>query len=186
MKFTGFYKKQVFMYLFKTRKECFLKAFENRHGTLLRFLCSSHLKSSMEKMFLRISQNSQENTCIRVSILINLHVPSLQLYRKKLPRHRCFPVNSANFQDHLFFQNTSEQLLLNFAKENEASENRISNRWFYLFWSFIYKSYCIVTNISLQINVAYNSVWLNCIHLRSVFSHLWAISTVCDSSVTRL
>ena len=29
----------------------------------------------------------------------------------------------------------------------KASENEISNRWFYLFWSFIFKSYCMVTNI---------------------------------------
>ena len=46
-----------------------------------------------------------------------------------------------------FFSNTLGQLLLNFTNEKKASENEISNRWFLLFRSFIYKSYCIVTNI---------------------------------------
>ena len=65
MKFTG-------LYLFKTRKvwnviywQCFLKAFENRNGKLL-FFRSNHLKSSVKKSFLKISQISQENTCVRV------------------------------------------------------------------------------------------------------------------------
>ena len=40
----------------------------------------------VKKLFLRISQNSQENTCARVSFLI-----------KKRLRHRCFPVNFAKF-----------------------------------------------------------------------------------------
>ena len=85
-----FTKNKVFMYLFKTSKVCnviyyqsFLKAFENQHGKLLRFLRSSHLRSSIKKVFLKILQNSQENTCIRVPILINLHVSGLQLYQKR-------------------------------------------------------------------------------------------------------
>ena len=40
---------------------------------------------SVKKVFLEISQNSQENTCARVSFLI-----------KRL-WHRCFPMNFAKF-----------------------------------------------------------------------------------------
>ena len=36
-----------------------------------------------EKMFLEISQNSQENSCARVSFLIKLLAPGLQLYQKR-------------------------------------------------------------------------------------------------------
>ena len=39
-----------------------------------------------------------------------------------------------------------------FTNENKASENEVSNWWFYLFWSFIYKSYCIVTIIRRPAN----------------------------------
>ena len=36
-----------------------------------------------KKVFLKILQNSQENTCARVSFLIKLHTPGLQLYWKE-------------------------------------------------------------------------------------------------------
>ena len=36
-----------------------------------------------EKMFLEISQNSQENSCAKVSFLIKLLAPGLQLYQKR-------------------------------------------------------------------------------------------------------
>ena len=42
-------------------------------------------------MFLEILQNSQENTCVRVSFLIKTW--DLQLYLKKRLWHMCFPVN---------------------------------------------------------------------------------------------
>ena len=37
-------------------------------------------RSSVKKVFLEILQNSQENTCARVSILIKLQTWDLQLY----------------------------------------------------------------------------------------------------------
>ena len=37
-------------------------------------------RCSVKKVFLEISQNSQENTCARVSFLIKLQVSGLQLY----------------------------------------------------------------------------------------------------------
>ena len=57
-------------------------------------------RCSVKKVFLAISQNSQENTCARVSSL------------KKRLRHRCFPVNFAKFLGTRFLQNTSGRLLL--------------------------------------------------------------------------
>ena len=68
-----FIKNKVCMYLFKIRKvwnviywQCFLKAFENQNGKLLRFFWSSHLRSSVEYGILKSSQNSQVNTCVGV------------------------------------------------------------------------------------------------------------------------
>ena len=57
-----------------------------------------------EKVFLEISQNSQENTCAVVSFSIKLQ--ALFLLKKRL-WHRCVPVNFAKFQEHLFFKSTS-------------------------------------------------------------------------------
>ena len=48
-------------------------------------------------MFLKISQNSQENTCAWVSFLIKLQASGIRpatLLKKRL-RHRCYPMNFA-------------------------------------------------------------------------------------------
>ena len=50
-------------------------------------------RCSVREVFLEISQNSQENTCVRVSFLIKLQ----SLW------HRCFPVNFAKFLRTPFF-----------------------------------------------------------------------------------
>ena len=50
---------------------------------------------SVKKMFLEISQNSQENTCARVSFLIKLQAWPATLLKKRLC-HKCFPVNFVN------------------------------------------------------------------------------------------
>ena len=63
-----------------------------------------------KKVFLEISQNSQENTCGRVSFLITL--PET-LLRKRL-WHKRFPVNFAKFLRTSILQNTSGRLLLYF------------------------------------------------------------------------
>ena len=55
------------------------------------------LRGSVKKVFLKILQNSQENTCISVSVLIKL--------RKRL-WHRCFSARTP------FLQNTSSGLLM--------------------------------------------------------------------------
>ena len=53
-------------------------------------------------MFLEISQNSQGNTCARVSFLIKLQAPPATLLKKRL-WHRCFPVNFVKFIRTPFF-----------------------------------------------------------------------------------
>ena len=60
-----------------------------------------------KKMFLEISQ---ENTCAKVSFLINLTF-LIQLLKKRL-WHSCFPTNFAKFLRTRFSQNTSGRLLL--------------------------------------------------------------------------
>ena len=54
----------------------------------------------MEKMFLKISQNSQGDTCAEVSF--SLKLPAILL--KKRIQHRCFPVNFVKFIRTLFYR----------------------------------------------------------------------------------
>ena len=56
-----------------------------------------------KKLFLEILQNSQENTCARVSFLIKL----LATLLKKRLWYRRFPVNFVEFLRTSFLQNTS-------------------------------------------------------------------------------
>ena len=65
-------------------------------------------------MFLKISQNSQENTYARVSPVSSSLRPAILL--KKRLWHRCFPVNFVKFLITPFLQNTSRRLLLWFTK----------------------------------------------------------------------
>ena len=67
--------------------------------TLLKTYRSSHRRCSVKKVFLKISQNSQENTCVRVSFWLNLQVTGNFLWILW------------NFEEHLL-QNTSGGLLL--------------------------------------------------------------------------
>ena len=64
---------------------------------------SSHQKCSIKTLFLKISQNSLENTCARVCFWINLHLQgegaggrAVTLLKKWL-WHRCCPVNFVEF-----------------------------------------------------------------------------------------
>ena len=67
-----------------------------------------------KKVFLEISQNSQENTWARVSFLIKLQAGACNFIKKKRLGHMCFPKNFAKFLRTLFSQNTSRRLLLYF------------------------------------------------------------------------
>ena len=46
----------------------------------------------LKKAFLKNLQNSQENTCVRVSFLKKLQTQPATLLKKNI-KHRCFPVN---------------------------------------------------------------------------------------------
>ena len=61
-------------------------------------------RSSVKMVLLEISQNSQENTYARVSLLTKLHALGLRLATllKKRLWHRCVPVNFANFPTQVF------------------------------------------------------------------------------------
>ena len=87
-------------------EQCLLKTYllKNR---------SNHERCSIKKVFLEISQNSQENTCARVSFLIKL-----QALGK-------VPVNFAKFLRIPFLQNTSGQLLLKKTDFKEPSFFRL-------------------------------------------------------------
>ena len=61
---------------------------------------------SVEKVFLEIWQNSQENTCARTSFLIKLQALKRKVW------HRCFPVNFLKFLRTLFFTEHLWWLLL--------------------------------------------------------------------------
>ena len=67
-------------------------------------------RCSVKKMFLKISQNSQENACARASFLIKLHVQACNFIKKDtLVPHKCFLVNFAIllrtpfFKEHLWW-----------------------------------------------------------------------------------
>ena len=89
---------------------------------------SSHQRCSVKKVFLEISQNSQENTCARVSFLIKLQDWSARLLKKRLWQ-RCFPVNFAKFLRKPCLQNTSGRMLLNTAIIVINSKTSISHNF---------------------------------------------------------
>ena len=68
---------------------------------------SSHWRCSVGKVFLKILQISQENTC--VGMLLTKFVKS---FIKKRLQHRCFPVNFAKFLRTHFFNELLWGLLL--------------------------------------------------------------------------
>ena len=76
-------------------------------------------------VFLEISQNSQENTCARVSFLIKLQVAPAILLKKRL-WHWCFSMNFAKFLRTPFSQNTPGRLLLE--RESVTYDNIESNQ----------------------------------------------------------
>ena len=75
-------------------------------------------RCSVKKVFLDISQNSQENTYVKVSFLIKLQASGLRpatLLKKRLWR-RCFPVNLAKFLRTTFLIEPLRWLLLTILK----------------------------------------------------------------------
>ena len=77
--------------------------FRDRPVTLIKKVVQ---RCSVEKLFWEISQNPQENTCVRVSFLIRLQALGFRpatLLKKRL-WYRCFPVNVAKFLRTAFFR----------------------------------------------------------------------------------
>ena len=60
----------------------------------------------VKKVFLKISQNSDENTCVRVSFLIKLQELGCNFSKTETPI-RCFPVNFGTFLRADFFYRTT-------------------------------------------------------------------------------
>ena len=79
---------------------------------------SSHLRRSVRKGVL--SQNSQENTCARISFLIKLQATLL----KKRLWHKCFSCEFCEIFKNIFFTEPSGRLLLDitpvFTKDDPA------------------------------------------------------------------
>ena len=94
---------------------------------------SSHQRTSM---FLEILQNSQENTCARVSFLIKLQAVPATLLKKRF-WHGCFPVNFAKFLRTHFLQNTSGRLLLEYVRLHLHIQINNYNRYLKFFMLFL-------------------------------------------------
>ena len=62
---------------------------------------------SVKKTLLKVLQNSQENTCLRVSFLLKLKASGLKLYLKRDSGTDVFLWILRNFYKHPFLQNTS-------------------------------------------------------------------------------
>ena len=62
---------------------------------------------------LKKSQNSQRDTCVRVSFLIKLQAEACNFIKKRL-WYKCFPVNFTKFLRTLFFVEHLRWLLLRF------------------------------------------------------------------------
>ena len=69
-------------------------------------------RCSVQKIFLKFSQNSQENTCARVSFLIKL-LRLATLLKKRL-WHRCFSRGFCEIFKNIFFTEHLQRLLLKF------------------------------------------------------------------------
>ena len=90
--------------------ELFMKAFGREHShshsdVSFTFFLNTDVvvrKCFVKIMFLKISQNSQENTSVRVSFLISYKLSPATLLKKRLC-HRCFPVNFSKFLKTAFF-----------------------------------------------------------------------------------
>ena len=98
---------------------------------------SSHRRCSVKKLFLKISQISQENTCVR-------NAAGLQFcnFVKKRLQQWCFPVKFAELLRTPILKNIFERLLLQFLSHgscsllnviNLSTKNKIQRRGFIFF-----------------------------------------------------
>ena len=90
--------------IFSMNSTIFMKEASSFLKKIVLLFRSSHWRCSVKKVFLKISQNSQDNTCVRVSLLMKLKASDPQLYLKERLWRRCFPVNVAKFLRAPFLQ----------------------------------------------------------------------------------
>ena len=81
-----------------------------------------------KKLFLKISQNSQEYTCAWISFLIKLQAYPATLLKKRF-RYWCFPVNFAKCLKTASLLNTSGRLLTVFWCFQGVEKGCIGNKW---------------------------------------------------------
>ena len=83
-------------------------------------------------MFLKISQNLQENTCVRASFSIKMQAWRMKLYQKQRLQRRCFPMNYANFLRTTFYKTSlaaaSVTVYVNIL--NKAYSTMCTNRYY--------------------------------------------------------
>ena len=77
------------------------------HSYLVELHRNSHRRCSKKKVFLKILQNSQENTCARVSFSEKLADRGPATVLKKRLWHKSFPVNFVKFLRTSFLNTTS-------------------------------------------------------------------------------
>ena len=93
--------KLFYCYLENSFRRCSIKKmfyFSHRNKKTLESLSFSYDYGSVKKVLLKISQNSQENTCECWSVFLN-KVACLRLATllKGRVQYKCFPVNSVRF-----------------------------------------------------------------------------------------
>ena len=106
-------------------------------------------RCSVKKMFLKISQNSQENTCARVSLLIKFQAWDL---------HRCFPVNFLKFSRTPFFIEHLRWLLPIIWKPSKKQHLFILKYYSKSFYSWCGKIIFVLYFIKISCNLFY--FWL--------------------------
>ena len=91
----------------KQSPKCFVKKdvlknfanFTGKHLCWSLFWQNTHWMWSVEKVFLKFFQISQENTCVGVSL-----IKFVKNFIKKRLQHRCFPVKFAKFFKNTYFE----------------------------------------------------------------------------------
>ena len=82
-------------------------------NNLKRGIRTSHWRYSVKKVYLKISQGSQENTCAGVFFNIVAGPEGYNFIKKRL-QHKCFPVRFATFLTKPFWRTYGERLLLDY------------------------------------------------------------------------
>ena len=117
---------QLYLFHALQSKKCEDKGYQ--YQSVQRFTEAVAQRCSVKKVFLEISQNSEENTCARISLLIKLQTFRPATSLKEILWHRCFLMNFAKFLRTPFFTEHLWWLLL------DLSGNALSQTypWFWL------------------------------------------------------